>query len=125
MNLVSGTAFVTICKDRVYRVLGLFRLWPLFNRIDYLQAALGTRSWNTYYHLTAYMHLGRCNLAHAHKGPWRQQRYLKEGFRGGRVLHVAWLRFSKEMIRHPMPQQPRQLLHRHPGLIRKLLKGCT
>ena len=96
-----------MCKDRIYRVLGLFRLWPLFNRIDHLHPTLETGSCDKYCRLEAYMHLGRCNLSHAHKTPWRQQRDLKESFRRGRVLHVAWLGFSKEMIRHPMPQQPR------------------
>ena len=105
-------------------MLGLFRLWPLFNGIDHLQATLEIRSCDTYCCLKAYMHLGRCNLSHAHKAPWRQQRDLKKRFRGGCVLDVAWLRFSKEVICHPMPQQPRQLLYRNPGLVRELLKGC-
>lgn len=69
-----------MCKDRVYRVLGFFRLWPLLNRIDYLQATLVTRSWGIYCHFKAYMHLGGSNLAHAHKAPWHQQRDLKERF---------------------------------------------
>lgn len=71
------------------------------------------------------MHLGGSDLAHTHKGPWRQQRDKNERFRCGRVFHVAWLRLSKKVVRHSISQQPRQLLHRKPGLVRKVLKGCT
>lgn len=122
---VSKTAFVTTCKDNIYRVLGLFGLWPLFNRMDQLQAALATSSCETCRHLKAYLHLGGSNLAHSHEGPWCQQRDLKERFRRGRMLQVAWLWFLKEVIRNSMPQQSCQLLHGNSGLVRKLLKGYS
>ena len=84
-------------------MLGLFGLGPFFDRIDHLQAASESGLCGVYCGLRAYMHLGGSNLAHAHKGPWRQHRDLKKRFRRSGVLNVAWLRFSKEMIRHPMP----------------------
>lgn len=76
-----------------------------------------------YYQMKAYMHLGWFSLVHVHEGPSPQQRDLKERFRRRGVLHVAWLRLLKEMVRHPMPQEPRQLLHRNSGLFREFLKG--
>lgn len=71
------------------------------------------------------MHLGGSNLAHAHERPRRQQGNHRERFRCGRVFHKAWLRLPKEVIGHSVPQQSCQLLHRKPGLVRKLLESGT